>query len=61
VALGKISQLFHWVIARYSALPVFLGYQALAVDLKYFLFIFIESLTKPAFVSLTDFRVYLLF
>jgi hypothetical protein len=61
VALGKISQLFHRVIGRYSAPPVFLGYQPLAVDLKHFPFIFVKSLMKPAFVSLTDFRVYLLF
>jgi hypothetical protein len=41
--------------------PVFLGYQALAIEPKYFRIIFIESRKNPAFVSLTDFRVYLLF
>jgi len=41
--------------------PVFLGYQAVAFAPPHFRLIFVESRRNPAFVSLTDFRVYLLF
>jgi hypothetical protein len=61
VALGNIGRLFRRAFGAMPASPVFLGYQALAIDLKYFRIIFIESRKNPAFVSLTDFRVYLLF
>jgi hypothetical protein len=61
MALGKIGRLFHRTIGAIPAAPVFLGYQALAIDPKYFQFIFIKSLMSQAFVSLMDFRVYLLF
>jgi hypothetical protein len=61
VGPGKVGRLFRGAMGAVPAAHVFLGYQALAADRKYFPFIFIESLMNPAFVSLMDFRVYLLF
>jgi hypothetical protein len=61
VAPGRIGRLFRRAAGVVSMTRVFLGYQALAMDPMYFPFIFIESRTGAGFVSLMDFRVYLLF
>jgi hypothetical protein len=61
VALGKIGRLFRSSLSIDPTAPVFLGYQAVATGTKYFPIIFMESRLDRGFVSLTDFRVYLLF
>jgi hypothetical protein len=61
VALGKIGRLFRSSVGVDLIAAVFLGYQAVATGTKYFPIIFMESRLDRGFVSLTDFRVYLLF